>query len=571
MKGTVPCEKLLFMTFCASAVSRGDMKDRTAVKWIRKNTGNRSVEGAVLILLNALIAVCTTLFAVISKNVIDCAQKGDFELLKKHVLILLSAILIQMIARISASFLEAVSQGRAEIALKTKVFSSILGGNFAKMNFYHSGELMTRLTADVSVVSEYAVHIVPTATLNVVKLVSAAVTLLALDRQFAVVFIVCGTAVSVAALILRNPIKKLHRTVQEKDGHLRSFMQETIENLFAVKVFGIEEKMVHRSVKRQRRLYIAKLKRIGVSIASQLGFSFAFALGFLAAVAYGAKGILRGTMTFGTVTSLILLVNQLQSPISGITAVIPSFFSMVSSAGRLMEITEEKSENKAFENIDYDSFVGIEAKSLSFDYDGEPVISNADFTVDKGDFVGICGRSGAGKTTLFKLLTGLYEPVSGSVVVKTDTGTKNADALRSLISFVPQDNMLFSGTLRENITLLNKNATDGEIENALKTVCADEFVGALPLGLETQLSEDGGGISQGQAQRLAIARALLSGRKILLMDEATSSLDAETEKKFIENLKEINGITVLFITHRKEILRNCSKVIEISGGEISIK
>ncbi|MCH5170874.1 MAG: ABC transporter ATP-binding protein [Oscillospiraceae bacterium] len=547
------------------------MKDRTAVMWIRKNTGNRNVEGAVLILLNALIAVCTTLFAVISKNVIDCAQKGDFELLKKQVLILLSAILIQMLARVSASFLEAVSQGRAEIELKTKVFSSILGGNFAKMNFYHSGELMTRLTADVSVVSEYSVHIVPAAVLNVVKLVSAAVTLLALDRQFAVVFIVCGIAVSVAALILRNPIKKLHRTVQEKDGKLRSFMQETIENLFAVKVFGIEEKMVQRSVKRQRKLYIAKLKRIGISIASQLGFSFAFALGFLAAVAYGANGILKGTMTFGTVTSLILLVNQLQSPISGITAVIPSFFSMVSSASRLAEITEEKTESKDFENIDYEDFEGIEAKALSFDYDGEPVIENADFKVDKGDFVGICGRSGAGKTTLFKLLTGLYEPISGSVFVKTSNGTKSADVLRSLISFVPQDNMLFSGTLRENITLLNKNATDEEIENALKIVCADEFVGALPLGLETQLSEDGGGISQGQAQRLAIARALLSGRRILLMDEATSSLDAETEKKFIENLKEINGITVLFITHRKEVLRNCSKVIEISGGEISIK
>lgn len=559
------------MAFCANAVSHGDMKDSTAVKWIRKNTGNRDLEGVALILLNALIAVCTTLFAVISKNVIDCAQNGDFDLLKKHVAVLLSAILIQMLSRVSASFLEAASQGRAEIALKTKVFSSILGGNFAKMNFYHSGELMTRLTADVSVVSEYAVHIVPAAVLNVVKLVSAAVTLLALDRQFALVFIVCGAAVSAAALILRNPIKKFHRTVQEKDGHLRSFMQETIENLFAVKVFGIEEKMVQRSVKRQKNLYIAKLKRIGVSIVSHLGFSFAFALGFLAAVAYGAKGILNNTMTFGTVTSLILLVNQLQSPISGITAVIPSFFSMVSSAVRLAEITEENYENKDFENIDYEDFEGIEAKSLSFDYDGEPVIENANFTVDKGDFVGICGRSGAGKTTLFKLLTGLYEPVSGRVSVKTANGIKNANVLRSLISFVPQDNMLFSGTLRENITLLNKNATDEEIASALKTVCADEFVEALPLGLETTLGEDGGGISQGQAQRLAIARALLSGRKILLMDEATSALDAETEKRFIENLKAIHGITVLFITHRQEVLKNSGKVIEISGGEISIK
>lgn len=547
------------------------MKDRIAVKWIRQNTGNRDAEGAGLVLLNALIAVCTTLFAVISKSVIDFAQKGDLESLKKYAVILFAAIAVQMSARIFSTLLEAVSQGKAEICLKTRVFSSILNGNFAKMSFYHSGELMTRLTTDVSVVSELSVHIVPAAVLNVVKIFSSAVTLLALDRNFALVFIVCGSAVSFVALILRNPIKKFFKRVLEKDEKLRSFMQETVENLFAVKIFGIERKMVHRSEKRQKELYVAKLKKIGISVASQLGFSFAFSMGFLAAVAYGANGILKGTMTFGTVTSLILLVNQLQSPILGITGIIPSFFSMVTSASRLAEITENEIETEEIENIGYKEFMGIEATSLTFNYDGEPVIENADFTIDKGDFVGICGRSGAGKTTLFKLLTGLYEPVSGSVSVRTVNGIKNADSLRSLISFVPQSNMLFSGSLRENITLLNPNATDEDIEEALKLACADEFVESLPAGLETKLSEDGGGISQGQAQRLAIARALLSERKILLMDEATSSLDAETERRFIEKLKAMDGITVLFITHKREVLANCSKIIEISGTEISIK
>lgn len=547
------------------------MKDRTAVKWIRQNTGNRDAEGAGLVLLNALIAVCTTLFAVISKSVIDFAQKGDLKSLKKYAVILFAAIAVQMSARIFSTLLEAVSQGKAEICLKTRVFSSILNGNFAKMSFYHSGELMTRLTADVSVVSEMSVHIVPTAVLNVVKVASAAVTLLALDRNFALVFIVCGIAVSAVALILRNPIKKFYRKVLEKDEKLRSFMQETVENLFAVKIFGIERKMVRRSEKKQKELYVAKLKKIGISVAAQLGFSFAFSMGFLAAVAYGANGILKGTMTFGTVTSLILLVNQLQSPILGITGIIPSFFSMVTSASRLAKITENEIETEKIENISYEDFEAIDVTSLTFNYDGEPVIENADFTIDKGDFVGICGRSGAGKTTLFKLLTGLYEPVSGSVSVRTVNGIKNADCLRSLISFVPQSNMLFSGSLRENITLLNPNATDEDIEEALKLACADEFVESLPAGLETKLGEDGSGISQGQAQRLAIARALLSGRKILLMDEATSSLDAETERRFIENLKAMDGITVLFITHKIEVLENCSRTIEFSGTEISIK
>lgn len=547
------------------------MKDFTVVKWIRQNTGNRDAEGVVLVLLNALIAVCTTLFAVISKAVIDFAQRGDLQSLKKYAVILFAVIALQMTARILSSLLEAVSQGKAEICLKTKVFSSILNGNFAKMSAYHSGELMTRLTSDVSAVSEQSVHIVPATVLNVVKVVSAAVTLLTLDRNFALVFIVCGVAVSVVALILRNPIKKFYRRVLEKEGKLRSFMQETIENLFAIKIFGIEEKMVHRSEKRQRALYSAKLKRMGISILSQIGFSFAFGMGFLAAVAYGANGILKGTMTFGTVTSLILLVNQLQSPILGITGIIPSFFSMVTSAARLSELTEKEIENKNYENIAYEDFEGIDALSLTFNYDGESIIENADFSINKGDFVGICGRSGAGKTTLFKILTGLYKPVSGSISVRAASGIKDADSLRSIISFVPQNNMLFSGTLRENVTLLNPDATDEDIKEALKLACADEFVESLPAGLETRLGEGGSRISQGQAQRLAIARALLNGRKILLMDEATSSLDAETERKFIENLKAIDGITVLFITHKREVLENCSKIIEISGTEISIK
>lgn len=547
------------------------MKDITAVKWIRQSTGNRDAEGVALVLLNALIAVCTTLFAVISKQVIDFAQKGDLQSLKKYAVILFAAIAVQMTARILSSLLEAVSQGKAEICLKTKVFSSILNGNFAKMSAYHSGELMTRLTSDVLAVSEQSVHIVPAAVLNVVKVVSAAVTLLTLDRNFALVFIICGVAVSAVALVLRNPIKKFYRRVLERDGKLRSFMQETVENLFAVKIFGIEEKMVHRSEKRQKALYSAKLKRVGISVLAQIGFSFAFGMGFLAAVAYGANGILKGTMTFGTVTSLILLVNQLQSPISGITAIIPSFFSMVTSAARLSELTEKGIENKNYENIAYEDFEGIDASSLTFNYDGEPIIENADFSINKGDFVGICGRSGAGKTTLFKLLTGLYKPVSGSISVRTASGIKDADSLRGIISFVPQNNMLFSGTLRENITLLNPKATDEEIESALIFACADEFVKDLPLGLETRLGEDGSGISQGQAQRLAIARALLSGKKFLLMDEATSSLDTETERKFIENLRTTDGITVLFITHKEELLGKCSKIIEISDTEINTK
>lgn len=539
------------------------MKDFAAVKWIRKSCGNRDAEGVALVLLNALIGVCTTAFAVISKLVIDSAQNEDIDALKHNVLILLAAILIQITARIASSLLETVSQGKSEIYLKTKVFSKILNGNFAKINEYHSGELMTRLTADVSVVSENAVHIVPTAVLNIVRALSAAIALLSMDRRFALVFIACGIALSLATLILRGPIKKLHKNVQEKDGMLRSFMQESIENLFAVKVFRIEHKMIDRSKKNQKALFKAKVQRKSISIVSQIAFSCAFAAGFLAAVAYGANGVIKGTMTFGTVMSIVLLVNQLQTPISGITGIIPCFFSMVASSSRLMEICEQPEEPEEIENISYEDFLGVKARGLSFSYDEEPVITNTDFDINKGDFVCVSGRSGAGKTTLFKLFTGLYTPTTGELSVSTEKGQKNANVLRDLITFVPQDNMLFSGSVRENITLLNRDASDREINDALAVSCADEFVSSLPQGLETILGEDGSGVSQGQAQRLAIARAILSGKKIILMDEATASLDAVTEERFINNLKNTHGITVVFITHREKVLDSADKIIEL--------
>ncbi len=544
------------------------MTDITVIKWIRKNCGNRDFEGVALAVLNALIAVCTTYFAVITRQVVDSAQSRDMDELKKKVIILLLAIVIQMAARIADYIVVAVSQGKAEIALKTSVFSKILYGKYAEMTAYHSGELMTRLTSDVTVVSENTVSIVPSLVLNAVKIITSAIALLQIDKVFAMVFIGCGILFGLVAILFREPLKKYHRTIQEKDGKVRSFMQETIENLFAVKVFGIENRMIKRSGRRQLDHYKAKMKKRVFSVIAAIGFSFAFAMGFLAAVAYGAWGISRGTMTFGAVISMVLLVNQFQSPVMGIANIVPAFFSMTASAGRLMEITENEAVDKEESGISYEEFRAIRGKDVTFGYDDETVIEHANFSIEKGEFVGIEGPSGVGKTTLFKLITGLHEPTGGEIVTETNSGYRNAAAIRQLISFVPQDNLLFSGTIKENLTLLNKDAGEEEIQNALKISCADGFVNAMPDGIYTVLGENGGGISQGQAQRIAIARAIISGRKILLFDESTSSLDNETEKEFIGRLKADAGLTVIFISHREAVIDVCDKVIRISNGQL---
>lgn len=544
------------------------MKDTAVLKWIYNHCEKRRAEGVALTVLNAFSAVCATMFAVLSKTVIDNAQSRNSDELFKNALILMFFIIFQIIARICASFVEAISQGRAEIALKTSVFKSIIYGEYANVSERHSGDLMARLTADVTLVSDSYVRIFPSMVAYIARIASAAIALLALDKRFAIVFIVCGIVVIVVAATFRKILKNLHLRVQKRDARVRSFMQEMLENLFAVKVFGIEEKIINRSYKQQKKFYREKVKKKSFSILATISFSLAFAIGFLAAVWYGSYGILNGTMTFGTVVAIIQLVNQLQSPIVGVTSVLPAFYAMIASAQRLIEISEVgKDETESDMAIEYADFKKIKAENVSFGYGDEKVISNATFTIEKGEFVGIKGPSGAGKSTVFKLITGLYPTNDGYICVETEKGEYSCLKTRHLFSVVPQGNMLFSGTVRENITLLRPDASEDEIRIAISDACA-EFVYDLENGLDFVLSEDGGGISEGQAQRLAVVRALLGKGKILLMDESTSALDSESEKRLLDNIRKRKDITVLFITHRESVLEYCDREIIVSDGKI---
>ena len=546
------------------------MKEKSVFKWIYTHCGGRVKEGVVLVVLNAWSALCVTIFALLSQNVMDSAQSGNKDALIKNSVYLLCIIISQILSRVIASLVEAISQGKAEINLKTRVFSNIVKGNYSKSVEKHSGDLMTRLTTDVQVVSDNYVHIFPVAIAFVVRILSGAIALYQIDKIFAKVFIFCGVMVVVVAVLSRKHLKKLHRRVQEKDSRVRSFMQEMIENLFAVKVFGIEEKVERRSVKQQKSFYREKVKKKSFSIIAGIGFSLAFAVGFLAAVAYGSYGVLNGTMTFGAVVAIVQLVNQLQSPVVGITGVLPAFFAMTTSAQRLMEISDENIESTESIDVDYDDFVKVKVRDAVFGYGDEKVFSEASFTVNKGEFIGIQGPSGAGKSTVLKLITGLYPVDGGRVTVQTRDGEYDCKKTRKLFSFVPQGNMLFSGTVRENLTILNPNATDEEINDAL-SVAAGEFAYDLDGGLDFMLGESGAGLSEGQAQRIAIARALLAKNGIMLMDESTSALDAETEKRVIDNLQKKEDITVLIITHREAVLERCDRIITVANGKIEEK
>ena len=544
------------------------MKDIAVLKWIFKNCGKRGKEIVALVLLNALNAGSATMFAMTSKSVMDCAQNGSREEVYKNCGLLLILILTQLFTRIFSSLVHAKSQGKAEISLKSTVFSRLIYGKYAESTEKHSGDLMTRLTSDVTMVSEQYVNLLPRIVSTLVRLVTAVIALYSIDKRFFGLFFICAIIVPLAATVTRKYIKKIHRRLCEKEAIVRSFMQEMIENLFAVKVFGIEEKVLGISLKQQKSLYREKVKRVAVSVLTRNMFSFAFSLAYLIAVVYGSYGVLEGTITFGSIVAIIQLVSQLRAPTTGITSVSTAFYGMITSAQRLMEVSGTENEKKEYPEMDYNEFIKIRVEDATFGYRDETVINKANFTINKGEFIGIKGPSGAGKSTLFKLITGLYPLDSGSAVVETTKGDIDCKYAKRIFSFVPQDNMLFSGTIRENITMLNPDATQSEIEAALKNAAA-EFVFDLDEGLDFVLGESGMGVSQGQAQRLAIARALLGKGKILLMDEATSALDSETEKRIMENLRKAGDVTVLFITHREMVVEQCDRTITVCDKQIS--
>lgn len=524
---------------------------------------------AALVLGNAVFAVSGVGFALFCRTVIDCAVSGDRSGMLRAGLWLGAIVLLQLFLRLLCNSLEESTRARHELRLREEVLRALLKKKYARVSDYHSGELLNRMFSDVSVVADGVTGILPLLAGLLARLVCAAAAMAALDLGFAALFLAAGVVLFVFSRLFRGRIKRLHKEVQEREGRVRSFLQETVEGLLTVKVFGAEEKMLRLNHENQEAHYFSRMKRRAVTIAANAGFSFVFQAGYLLAMLRGALGILNGTMSYGTLTAVLQLVNQIQSPFAGLSSLLPRYYGMIASAERLAEIEDLPDEPLTDQTLSADDFRAIEVKGLSFSYGENTVIQKADFTLKRGEFASITGISGVGKTTFFLLLLGAYQPSGGSLRFLSENGEFRAGReTRGLFAYVPQGGTLFSGTIAENIAFLKEDASPDEIRKAAETACALEFIEALPDGFETRIGENGFGISEGQAQRIAAARAILSGTPILLLDEATSALDEETEARLIENIGGLTDRTLIAVTHRPAALRICTKHFKIRDGEI---
>ena len=361
----------------------------------------------------------------------------------------------------------------------------------------------------------------------------------------------------------------------QADGTHRSFMQEGLTSVMTIKAYGAEDKTTEKSAVFARDYYQKRMKRNNLRAGMNAVFNLLSNSGLIIAVVWGGISILNNpeNADYGSILSVILLLMQFQQPLTSFSSVIPAYYARIASGERLYELENIPLEESEGESNTTD-FASVAFENVAFSYGREDIFIDANFLLKKGQIVCLTGASGSGKSTIFKLLLQVFKPQNGAIVLQSNHGeicgltTKE----RSLFAYVPQGNFLFSGTIYENLTFFCNEAelTDEKIKNALEVACA-EFVYELPEGLQTKLSERGGGLSEGQLQRLAVARAVLSDRPILLLDEATSALDNETEQRMLQNIKTLQNKTCLIVTHRIAALSIADEVWSVEDKKIVIQ
>lgn len=548
------------------------MKNKSALNWIFKNTKKYLPAVLLMTLFSALISVGYIVLAYISSFVLDIATGDKEGNIRFYIALLFLLILMQATLYVVISSLRVRVSGKTEMHLKSALLTAITTKEYAGVSRFHSGDVLNRFTGDVGVVVAAFVGIIPNAVSLIARLVAAFVVIAAFSPKLVLVVAILGVVVALAARVYSVFYKKIHKKYQQAEGETRSYMQECTENLVAIKAFGSKNSFAAKLKEYLLNTYRIMLRRNMIGNISSVAVYILFTGGYYAALSWGAFMVSSSGMTFGTLTALLAIVSQIRAPITGVSGLIPQYFSALASAERIMELEEIPNEprpvKKEMVQFIYANAISLNLQDVTFSYDGvHKILQQTNMQVNKGDIVSLVGTSGEGKSTILRMLLGLYTPEKGYIYVTTDEGRHIIDSsLRGLFAYVPQGNMIFSGTIADNIRFCNEKATEEEIIAAAK--CADlyDFIESLPEGLNTVLGERGTGLSEGQIQRIAIARAILSGAPILLLDECTSSLDEKTERNVLNNIKSMTDRTIIIISHRPAALALCDKVYEVQNG-----
>ena len=566
------------------------MKNNT-LKWLFSVAGRKKGYILLLILVQILHGASGVLYALLLRNIVDSAVEKNTDIFVLNVSLVILLVIAQLSMRAVIRFLNELSRASLENTLKERMMKHLLNKNFAAVDAVHSGEWLNRLTNDTVVVANGYAEILPGVAGMTVKMISAVIMIILWQPWFAWIMLPGGVVMVILTYAFRKVLKRLHKNVQEKDGSLRIFLQETLGNMMMIRSFAAEQQTEKEMIVKTKEHKAARMRKNRFSNFCNIGFGTAIQGMYLFGICWCGWGILMGTITLGTLTAVTQLISQIQSPFANITGYLPKFYAMTASAERLMEIesfdeetTEPPLASDEVAAFYRDDLQEIGLKNVRFTYyppsdkvtaltkDGMPVVLNdINLIIRKGEYVAFTGHSGCGKSTVIKLLMSIYRPDAGECFIRTANGTKALTSrYHRLFAYVPQGNKLMTGTVREAVAFADKTKMqdDEKITQALKIACADTFVSELENGIDTLLGERGTGLSEGQTQRIAVARAIFSDSPVLILDEATSSLDAVTEKKLLENLRKMTDKTVIIVTHRPAALTICDRVLKFTENGV---
>lgn len=537
---------------------------RVIFKWLwRAWRGNQlqAILNATIGLLSVVVSLAQV-WAV--QHAIDVASGHAEGSIYWSVGVMAMLVLCGFALRICSIWVRNILGIKAQNRMQQRMLDRILRSEWTGKESHHSGDVLNRLEQDVGTVVSFLTETIPNTISVVAMFVGAFLYLFSMDNVLA--FVIVGI-IPVFVLLSRlyvGQMRRLTRQVRDSDSKVQSVLQETIQHRMLIKTLESDSIMVDRLESTQSELRHRVVKRTAFSVVSNFILNAGFSVGYLIAFLWAALRMSDQTLSFGGMTAFLQLVNRIQGPARDLTKLAPAFVSVFTAAERLMELEENPLEEQG-DPIPITAPCGVRLDHISYAYDDgdSNVIEQLDFDFYPGSCTAVLGETGAGKTTLIRLILALLHPNEGKVILYNQQEQKELSPLmRCNFVYVPQGNTLMSGTIRDNLRLGKLNATEEEIKAALEMSCAS-FVMELPDGLDTVCTEAGGGLSEGQAQRISIARALLRNRPIMLFDEATSALDPETERQLLHNILSNHDKTVIFITHRPAVVDYCDQTLHL--------
>lgn len=547
------------------------------MKWIIKFTGKHLWDVMLLCVFTILLALADIVQTLAMAKFLDLAGAGDRAGFLRWFGIFFGLIFFQLIGGAARGLYQQSVSNKFYNRVRLRFFRTVLTREYGSLGDKKSGELMQLIASDTGIVVGHILSLPLEICQLVTQLVGASLCLTLLQGKLALLLLGCFAVMLAVGLPMRKFVRKYHKLLMDASAKILNVHQEALGNLLIIRVFQATEGVLREAKEKFRDYRKVMLRKACISQAIHSGSSAAINVAYIIGMLWCGMGIVNGSVSFGTFSAVWQLIGRITAPARQVAGILPQYYTMAASADRLKDLENLDAEQ---ENADIDwqkaaaDFTAIHSEKLTFSYDNtdqNTVLRDLTFTVNRGDFIAITGTSGIGKSTFLKLLLGIYRPREPALTVRLGDGTDIAldTGVRNMISYVPQGNFLMSGTIREAVHFWQGETIDDEkLREACRIAEADGFIRALEDGYETPLGERGAGLSEGQLQRLAIARAIYSGKPVLLLDEATSALDEQTEARVLENLRQLKNRTVIIVTHRKAALDICNRIVEMDEGRI---